>query len=43
MEFNIVAVTKLAVGICVVWLMAMGAIYLHLKRERNRKRSGKAY
>lgn len=42
MEFNIVAVTKLAVGICAVWLMAMGAIYLHLKRVRNRNKSDNA-
>lgn len=36
MEFNIVAVTKLTVGIGVVWLLAMGAIYLYLKREKRK-------
>ncbi len=35
MEFDIVAVTKLAVGICAVWLLAMGTIYLYLKHEKK--------
>lgn len=38
MEFNIVAVTQLTVGIGVVWLLAMGAIYLYLKHEKEKKK-----
>ena len=37
MEFDIVAVTKLTVGVGVVWLFAMGAIYLYLKREKRKR------
>lgn len=35
MEFDIVAVTKLVVGVGAVWLIAMGAILLYLKHEKK--------
>lgn len=35
MEFDIVAVTKLTVGIGVVWLLAMGGILTYLKHEKR--------
>lgn len=38
MEFDIVAVTKLAIGVGVVWLIAMGAILLWLKREKRKEK-----
>lgn len=38
MEFDIVAVTKLSVGICAVWLLAMGMIYLHLQHDKKKRR-----
>lgn len=41
MEFNIVAVTKLTVGIGAVWLIAMGVVYMCLKRERAAKKRTK--
>lgn len=38
MQFDIIAVTKLAIGVGVVWLIAMGAILLYLKREKRKQR-----
>lgn len=41
MEFNIIAVTKLAAGVCIVWLIAMGSILLYLKHEKHEKEKKK--
>lgn len=38
MQFDIVAVTKLAIGVCIVWLIAMGAILLYLKHEKRKEK-----
>lgn len=36
MEFDIVAVTKFVVGLGVIWLLAMGGLYLYLKHEKKK-------
>lgn len=36
MEFDIVVVTELVVGLGAVWPFAMGAIYFHLKHDKKR-------
>lgn len=38
MQFDIIAVTKLAIGVCIVWLIAMGSILLYLKHEKRKEK-----